>query len=347
MSHDVFISYANKNKKVADAVCAKLEERGVRCWIAPRDVMPGSSYAESIVQAIDESRSMVLVFSSEANRSSHVKREAERAVHDGIPIVPFRIEDVEPSAELGYFFGSQHWLDAVTPPLEQHIFALADAIKVLIGDAKPHLEEPQAGPLVEPPAGQAAPAPRLPSASTLLRNKTVVFSIVALILVALVGGGLYASGLFLSSTTPSPPNPAIISSPVPTPGVSAGNGTQVTAENAQVKVTAQYQGPYKGTLGAPAQGNKSVQFFVTLENKAYTGTIFGNPYTFNLYTSDKQLLKPDIPSFRSDGLHTNATSKPGEKQSGILVFQMNEGVNPVELRYDDFRSTPFVLPVQM
>ncbi|MGZ7180375.1 MAG: TIR domain-containing protein [Halobacteriota archaeon] len=347
MSHDVFISYAHENKKIADAVCAKLEERGVRCWIAPRDILPGSSYAESIVQAIDESRSMVLVFSSEANRSPHIKREAERAVHNGIPIVPFRIEDVEPSAELGYFFGSQHWLDAVTPPLEQHIFTLADAIKVLIGDAKPHLEEPQAGSLVEPPAGQAAPTPRLSSASTLLRNKTVAFSIVAIILVALVGGGLYASGLFMPSTTPSSPSPAIISLPATTAGVSAGNGTQVTAENAQVKVIAQYQGPYTGTLGAPAQGNKSIKFFVTLENKAYTGTIFGNPYSFNLYTSDKQLIKPDLASFGSAGLHTNATSKPGDKQSGILVFQMKEGVNPVELRYDDFQSGPLVLPVQM
>jgi hypothetical protein len=29
MAHDVFISYSNKDKVVADAVCAKLEEKGI------------------------------------------------------------------------------------------------------------------------------------------------------------------------------------------------------------------------------------------------------------------------------------------------------------------------------
>jgi hypothetical protein len=32
--------------------------------------------------------------------------------------MPFLIEDVEPLDELGYFFGAQHWLDALTTLLE-------------------------------------------------------------------------------------------------------------------------------------------------------------------------------------------------------------------------------------
>ena len=205
MANDAFISYATENKQIADAVCAKLEERGVRCWIAPRDILPGSNYAGSIANAIDASRTMVLVFSSPANQSSHVKREAERAVHNGIPIVPFRIEDVEPSAELGYFLGGQHWLDAMTPPLEQHIFRLAEALKVLTGGQTP-VPEPLAdaskgGASLKPPTGHAAPSP--PPKSPLLGNRTVIYSIIALVVIALLGGGLYASGLFTSSTTPS------------------------------------------------------------------------------------------------------------------------------------------------
>jgi len=34
MAHDVFISYATQDKTTADALCATLEGRGVRCWIA-------------------------------------------------------------------------------------------------------------------------------------------------------------------------------------------------------------------------------------------------------------------------------------------------------------------------
>ena len=40
MAHDVFISYSSQDKAVADAACARLESRKIRCWIAPRDVPP-------------------------------------------------------------------------------------------------------------------------------------------------------------------------------------------------------------------------------------------------------------------------------------------------------------------
>jgi hypothetical protein len=120
MAHDVFISYASGDKLVADAVCAKLEASGVRCWIAPRDVLPGVHYGEAIIDAIHECRIMVLVFSSKANLSGHIPKEIERAVSAGVTVMPLRIEDVAPAKSLDYFIGSVHWLDALTPPLEQH-----------------------------------------------------------------------------------------------------------------------------------------------------------------------------------------------------------------------------------
>jgi hypothetical protein len=116
MGHDVIISYATVDKPIADAVCAKLEERGIRCWIAPRDILPGADYAASIISGIDSAKIMVLILSSHANASKHVMREAERAVHDGFPIIPFRIEDVQPNPSLQYYISGQHWLDALTPP---------------------------------------------------------------------------------------------------------------------------------------------------------------------------------------------------------------------------------------
>ncbi len=38
---DVFISYSSDDKLIADAICAELESRRIRCWIAPRDALPG------------------------------------------------------------------------------------------------------------------------------------------------------------------------------------------------------------------------------------------------------------------------------------------------------------------
>ena len=139
MSFDVFISYASKDKIVADAVCARLEAAGIRCWIAPRDIVAGTSYGEAIIDAIHGAKVMVLVFSSSANASGHIPKEVERAVSSGVAILPFRIEDVAPGKSLDYFIGSVHWLDAMTPPMEKHLDNLAATVHKLIpakgGDA--------------------------------------------------------------------------------------------------------------------------------------------------------------------------------------------------------------------
>jgi len=80
MAHDVFLSYATADKATADALVAGLERNGIRCWIAPRDIPAGSEYGQQIVDAVKGSRVFLLVFSSAANASPHVRREVERAV---------------------------------------------------------------------------------------------------------------------------------------------------------------------------------------------------------------------------------------------------------------------------
>jgi osmotically-inducible protein OsmY len=135
MAHDVFISYSSKDKTAADALCATLEAHGIPCWIAPRDISYGSDYGEAIVDGINESRVMVLVFSSHANTSPHIKREVDRAVSKSLTIIPIRIEDVAPTRALEYYISPVHWLDAVAPPLEPHLEALAEKIQILLAKA--------------------------------------------------------------------------------------------------------------------------------------------------------------------------------------------------------------------
>lgn len=132
MAHDVFISYAGDDRTVAAAICSALERRRIRCWIAPRDVIPGSDYGASIVRAITSTTVTVLVFSEHSNGSPHVRREVERSVSHGIPVLPFRVEDVVPSPSLEYFISDAHWLDAMTPPLEKHIDHLAETVELLL-----------------------------------------------------------------------------------------------------------------------------------------------------------------------------------------------------------------------
>ncbi len=132
MPHDVFISYSSHDKMVADAICSKLENNNIRCWIAPRDILPGIEYGESIIDAIAGCQVSVLIFSSKANDSPQVRREIERAVSKGKVIIPFRIEDILPTKSMEYALSNTHWLDAMTPPLEAHISKLTESIHQLL-----------------------------------------------------------------------------------------------------------------------------------------------------------------------------------------------------------------------
>jgi len=129
VAHHVFISYAAPDRSIAEAVCTSLEKRQIRCWMAPRDILAGSDYTGSIHQAIEESRTMVLIFSSHADTSPHVLREMEAAVKRNLEIIPFRSEQVEPSGAMQYYLGASHWLDAFTSPLETHIGRLAESLE--------------------------------------------------------------------------------------------------------------------------------------------------------------------------------------------------------------------------
>src|ERR1700722_7568365 len=164
MAHDVFVSYASGDKPVADAVCATLESHDIRCWIAPRDVLPGIHYGEAIIDAIHECRIMVLVFSSKANLSGHIPKEIERAVSQGCTVMPLRIEDVAPAKSLDYFIGGVHWLDALTPPLEAHLERLAANVRTLLSrsDTRKEPRPSTVFPLGPSAASTKAPTPPVP-----------------------------------------------------------------------------------------------------------------------------------------------------------------------------------------
>jgi hypothetical protein len=130
--HKVFICYASQDKAIAQAVCDALELRHIPCWIAPRDVLPGMEWAETIVDALDESQVIVLILSSNSNNSPQVIREIGRAAGNGIPIIPFVIEDVSLSKAMDYFISRHQFMDAITPPLEKHLKRLTDTVDQIL-----------------------------------------------------------------------------------------------------------------------------------------------------------------------------------------------------------------------
>jgi TIR domain/RDD family len=128
MVRHIFISYVSEDKSVADTICAQLEGKDLQCWIAPRNIAPGEKYAPAIIHAIDTAKIVVVVFSHHAEESANVRTEIERAFNQGKTIIPFRIENVEPSDEIQYFIGGLQWLDAFSGSLDEHISQLAETI---------------------------------------------------------------------------------------------------------------------------------------------------------------------------------------------------------------------------
>jgi hypothetical protein len=144
MPHDVFVSYAHQDLECAMEIVDFLESKQVTVWVAPRDIEPASEWAAAIIDAIDTSRLMLLVFSGASNASPHVRREVERAIHRQRPVLPFRIEPVVPVRSMEYFISSQHWMDAFTAPRSRHYARLGQAVAALLGPS-PQPQAPATG----------------------------------------------------------------------------------------------------------------------------------------------------------------------------------------------------------
>jgi TolB-like protein/Flp pilus assembly protein TadD len=107
----VFISYASHDSVVAQKVCSALEAAGYPCWIAPRNVLAGTNYADGIVHAVDDSSILVLILSAQAVASAHVGREIERAVSKRHPVVALRIDAAPLTAAFEYFLNQSQWIE--------------------------------------------------------------------------------------------------------------------------------------------------------------------------------------------------------------------------------------------
>ncbi|MGD2087325.1 MAG: SUMF1/EgtB/PvdO family nonheme iron enzyme [Candidatus Aminicenantes bacterium] len=131
----VFISYASEDvssttsdRQVADQICTALESQGIGCWIAHRDILPGDDWMDAIIDAVDQTKIIVLVFSDNTEKSQWVKDEIKLALEEKRRIIPFRIQDVYPKRALRLLKVRCQWMHAFTPPLERHIERLVKIV---------------------------------------------------------------------------------------------------------------------------------------------------------------------------------------------------------------------------
>ncbi len=114
----IFLSHSSQNADIALSICRTLESNSYKCFLAPRDIRSGYEYAAEIINGIDKSDVLLLVLSKESNTSPHVLREIERAVSKSIPIIVYKLEDVELTSSMEYFLMTHQWLNASNDNLD-------------------------------------------------------------------------------------------------------------------------------------------------------------------------------------------------------------------------------------
>ncbi|MCR5846941.1 MAG: TIR domain-containing protein [Lachnospiraceae bacterium] len=135
-THDVFISYSSINKNVADMIVSEFEQHNIRCWYAPRDIMPGEQWVTAITEALAKAKVFVLIFTDESNESKQVMNEVALAFNNGLTIVPFRLTEEVMNSELEYYLTRVHWLDAFNKPLNNKVSELREYINVILHHEK-------------------------------------------------------------------------------------------------------------------------------------------------------------------------------------------------------------------
>ena len=131
MTHDVFISYSTDDQKIVEGLSAYLEQNGIRCFVAYRDIPRGRDWAEFIPPAIENCKMMIYVHSSSANISKEIDKEIALCLKNHHPILPFKIQNVQYSGAKAYHLETINWLDAFPNP-EKYFGKLRDDILRLI-----------------------------------------------------------------------------------------------------------------------------------------------------------------------------------------------------------------------
>ncbi len=226
--YDAFVSHSSKDRTYAELVCQSLESHSLRCWIAPRDIQPGVEWGAAIIDGIDRSKVMLVIFSTNANDSAQVRREVERGIGKSMPILPFRIEDASPKGSLEFALSNTHWLDGFKPPIEPTLTQLVQSVKALcaVPGAVPSNDTPAVPPKPTPqqatpkaqPTAKTPPAAK-PQATTQVkpeskprsRKSVLVATVLGLLIVA--SAGVYGVSSWMGSDAETGEAPAVAKQP--------------------------------------------------------------------------------------------------------------------------------------
>lgn len=160
MMKEVFISYSTIDSAPAETVRNILENNGISCWMAPRDIAGGSNYTKEIPIAIRNCRIFLLILSKNAQNSPWVLKELDSAVNGAKVILPFMLEDCILNDEFNFLLSGAQRYAAYQKKAEAMEKLIGRIQAILSTDGQPQPDASLTAPAVEaPPTPDPKPAP--------------------------------------------------------------------------------------------------------------------------------------------------------------------------------------------
>ncbi len=115
---EVYICHDEEDRNLAEDICNALEDNGIGCCLKARD-LNGNDVGE-VINAINSSKVMILVFSNNSGRSDVVVGQVNVAFTRNIPILVFKADESKLEGSLEFFLKNKHWLDAYPQPEKKY-----------------------------------------------------------------------------------------------------------------------------------------------------------------------------------------------------------------------------------
>lgn len=109
--YDIYICYSREDNEVATEICHFLDQQGLSYWIDRRGIEPGDDYAQSIVNAINDSKLFLFIISENSGKSRFCMNELAFAVNNKKTVIPLRIDQAPLSDEISFFIANISWAD--------------------------------------------------------------------------------------------------------------------------------------------------------------------------------------------------------------------------------------------
>jgi predicted ATPase with chaperone activity len=105
--YSCFISYSSHDEALAQRLHADLQDKGVRCWVAPEDLKIGDEFRSRIDESIQVYDRLLLILSDHSVRSRWVQKKVETAFEkesqaDRIVLFPIRIDEAVMQSAVGW-----------------------------------------------------------------------------------------------------------------------------------------------------------------------------------------------------------------------------------------------------